>query len=126
MGHLRRQCVKENDEDDSRAISYIQKSAVKDWPPAMIQLALYYIEKAEKDPEETTKNLETAYFWPEKARILKDSQAEVLLKEIKKKKEKLEEDFSEVTSEFAECLNMIETVTIEIKKENNKDLNLIT
>lgn len=122
---------KEKEEDDSRAISYIQQSAAKGWSPAMIELALYYLER-ENDTEEGKKNLETAYFWLEKARILKNSQAEVLLKEIQKKneissqtnKEEFEEDFSEVTPEFSECLNKIETVNIDNKNEFYKELHI--
>jgi hypothetical protein len=108
------------------ALSYLHKSAEQNFSKAMILLAKYYLERSSAESETGRQNLESAYFWLQKAANLDNFEAKTLLKELESKVEN-EVGESVPSQDLTQCLENLENIEngrgeyskeLEIKVEN--------
>lgn len=91
------------------ALSYLHKSAEQNFSKAMILLAKYYLERSNAESEIGKQNLESAYFWLQKAVTLDNFEAKTLLKELESKVDN-ELDESVPSQDLTQCLENIENI----------------
>lgn len=98
---------KDNQELEGRGLYYLHQAAESGLPEAMVLLFKYHLERGYTENEKGQQNLESAWFWLQKAAALNNFEAKELLKAIENYTGN-EQDDAVVSPELQKCLDNIE------------------